>query len=335
MNIPIEWLLEGEPWIIYRTRLDLLKQTEDDPQVQESRLALLQSQAMRNLLRELEGWPGSVLASHKSSGQLYHKLAFVADLGFKANDPGMERVIPLITAHRSPEGPFQIHMNIPAHFGGTGKDQWAWALCDAPIILYALVKFGLGIEPTVRRAIDYLASFARENGWPCVVAKELGSFRGPGRKDDPCPYATLIMLKLLSESEEWRDSPATRSGAETILSLWAESRTRHPYIFYMGTDFRKLKVPFIWYDLVHVLDVLSQFPWLRNDPRLLDMLALLTSKADTQGRFIPESVWTAWKDWEFSQKNHPSRWLTLMAWRIIEKLKERKLGKPMRSQNMD
>ena len=29
----IEWLLQGEPWIEYRTRVDLLEQTETDPQV--------------------------------------------------------------------------------------------------------------------------------------------------------------------------------------------------------------------------------------------------------------------------------------------------------------
>jgi hypothetical protein len=88
-------------------------------------------------------------------------------------------------------------------------------------------------------------------------------------------------------------------------------------MFYMGTDFRKLKVPFVWYDLMHVLDVLSKFTWLKEDPRLLDMLEILKSKADRQGRFTPGSVWTAWKDWEFGQKKEPSRWLTLLAWRII------------------
>jgi hypothetical protein len=85
----------------------------------------------------------------------------------------------------------------------------------------------------------------------------------------------------------------------------------------MGTDFRKLKVPFVWYDLMHVLDVLSRFEWLRGDPRLLDMLRILQNKVDVTGRFTLESVWTAWKEWEFGQKKQPSRWLTLMAWRII------------------
>jgi hypothetical protein len=85
----------------------------------------------------------------------------------------------------------------------------------------------------------------------------------------------------------------------------------------MGTDFRKLKVPFVWYDLMHVLDVLSRFEWLKDDPRFLELLGVLKSKSDEQGRYTLESVWTAWKDWEFGQKKVPSRWLTLLAWRII------------------
>jgi hypothetical protein len=160
----------------------------------------------------------------------------------------------------------------------------------------------------------------RDNGWPCAVSKELGKFRGPGRKDDPCPFANLAMLKALSEIEEWRTSHASYVGANTLLSLWEESGQRHPYMFFMGTDFRKLKVPFVWYDLLHVLDVLTRFAWLFPDPRLLDMLGLLKSKADGQGRYALESVWTAWRGWEFGQKKEPSRWLTLLAWRILRRV---------------
>jgi hypothetical protein len=32
--------------------------------------------------------------------------------------------------------------------------------------------------------------------------------------------------------------------------------------FYMGTDFCKHKVPLVWYDILHVVDVLTQFPCL-------------------------------------------------------------------------
>jgi len=301
MKAPIDWLLDGEPWIQYRTRRDLLNQSKEDPLVNSARTAMLVHPRVQYLVAELCGWPGQVISSHKSASQPFHKLTFLADLGLTANDPGIDTIITRILAHQSVEGPFQLPTITPAHHGGTGQDQWAWALCDAPLIIYALVKLGLDNEPAVRMAIEHLTGLIRDNGWPCAVSKELSHFCGPGRKDDPCPYANLAMLKAMSEIEELHDSIACRTGAETLLKLWYESMTLHPYIFYMGTDFRKLKVPFVWYDLMHVLEVLSRFSWLKNDPRLLDMLAVMKSKMDQQGLFTLESNWTAWKDWQFGQ----------------------------------
>ena len=320
MNIPVDWLLEGGSWVEYRTRRDLVGQSEQEPAVRLARQSMLADAQVQRLLAELSAWPGAVISSHKSAGQPFHKLAFIADLGLAADDPGMDAIIASILERQSAEGPFQLPTNIPTHYGGTGEDQWAWALCDAPLIVYALAKFGLGDLPVVKVAVEHLVGLLRDNGWPCAVSKELGKFRGPGRKDDPCPYANLAMLKALSAIEELRDSHACHVGAETLLTLWSESTTRHPYMFYMGTDFRKLKVPFVWYDLMHVLDVLSRFSWLRGDDRLLDMLAILKGKADERGRFTLESTWTAWKDWEFGQKKEASRWLTLLAWRIIRRV---------------
>jgi hypothetical protein len=317
---PIDWLLEGEPWVEYRTRRDLLGQPEQDPQVESARQAMLADARVQALVAGLRDWPGMVISSHKSASQPFHRLTFTADLGLTAADPGIEIIAAQIMKRQSAEGPFQLPMNIPAHYGGSSQDEWAWALCDAPLSVYALAKFGLGSEPAVRAAVEHLVGLVRDNGWPCAVSKELGTFRGPGRKEDPCPYATLVMLKALSEIQELRDSAACHTGAETLLTLWSESQARHPYMFYAGTDFRKLKVPFVWYDLMHVLDVLTRFPWLNADARLLDMLNVLMGKMDAQGRFCLESVWTAWKDWEFGQKKTPSRWLTLCAWRIMRRV---------------
>lgn len=320
VSAPIDWLLEGEPWIEYRVRRDLLRQPEDDSQVKSARLSMISNPQVRSLIGQLSQWPWTVISSHKSAGQPFHKLTFLADLGLKADDPGMDGIIAHILQHQSEEGPFQLPANIPAHYGGSGQDTWAWALCDAPLTVYALAKFGLYDQPAVVSAIDYLVSLVRENGWPCAVSKELGNFRGPGRKDDPCPFANLAMLKALSVTEDWRDSPACHTGANTLLDLWRDSQRQHPYMFYMGSDFRKLKVPFIWYDLLHVLDVLSRLPWLIQDPRLLEMADLLAAKMDGGGRCTNESVWTAWKDWEFGQKKEPSRWLTLQAWSVMGRL---------------
>lgn len=211
-------------------------------------------------------------------------------------------------------------MNIPPRYGGTGKDQWAWALCDAPLILYALVKFGLGEDERIQKASAHLVSLIKENGWPCAVSEELGKFRGPGRKEDPCPYANLIMLKALSQIPGLNDSGASYTGAETLLALWEGREKDHPYMFFMGTDFCKLKAPFVWYDILHVADVLTQFPWLRADARLKAMIGIIKRKADEEGRFIPESIWEAWKEWDFGQKRVPSPWLTLAAQRVLKRM---------------
>ncbi len=319
MNIPIDWLLTGEPWVAYRTRLDLLGESETESAAMSVRQAMLESADVKSVLTELMAWPGKVISSHKSAGQLFHKLTFIADLGLRATDPGMDRIISRILEHQSGEGPFQLPVNIPTHFGGNNQDTWAWALCDAPLTTYALAKFGLHKDLAVRQSVDYLQNLVRDNGWPCAVSKELGKFRGPGRKEDPCPFATLAMLKALSVFDDLGESSAARSGVETLLHLWQESQIQHPYIFYMGTDFRKLKVPFVWYDLMHILDVLTNFSWALTDPRLLEMVELMKNKADEQGCFTLESIWTVWKGWDFGQKKVPSRWLTLMAWRIIKR----------------
>jgi hypothetical protein len=319
-SILIEWLMDGPPWIQFRTRLDLLDQMESDPQVVKARQAMLDDGLVSGLVEELASWPGAVLTSHKSAGHLLHRLSFAAELGLKSSDPQMDRIISRILEHQSPEGPFQVLMNIPLHFGGSGQDQFAWALCDTPLVVYALTKFGLGNEARVQSAAAYLMNLIRDNGWPCAVSIELGKFRGPGRKGDPCPFANLAVLKMLSQLPGWRDSPVSHLGVEAQLQLWEQRREQHPYQFYMGTDFSKLKAPLVWYDILHVLDVLAQYPWTRNDPRMQNMIEIVKSKADELGRFTPESVWTAWKDWEFGQKRLPSRWLTLLVTRALRRL---------------
>jgi hypothetical protein len=312
------WLLGGEPWVEYRARLDLLDQSEDEPEVLHARKEMLSHPKIQLLLQELNNWPGTVLNSHKSAGQLYHKLSFIADLGLKRGD-GIDEIVQKIFEHKSEEGPFQMPTNVPKHFGGSGSNEWAWALCDAPIIIYFLAKFGFDRDEQIQKAAKYLAGIVRENGWPCTVSKEMGKFKGPGRKDDPCPYATLAMLKMLSQLDEWKVSEQVHVGAECLLDLWEKSRELHPYMFYMGTDFRKNKAPFIWYDILHVSDVLSQFEWLRNDPRLIEMVTIIKSKANKEGKYTPESEWTAWKGWDFAQKKEPSRWLTFLVLRVLKR----------------
>ncbi len=322
MDKLVEWLLEGPPWVQYRTRIDLLDQPESNSEVAANRQAMLEHPKIRTLLSELSAWPGLSLKRHNDASHLLHKLVFISDLGIRAGDPGVGEIVKSIEEHQSKEGAFQTLANISPQYGGAGKDQLAWMLCDAPSVLYSMVKLSARENPVIQTAARHLASLSFDNGWPCTVASELGKFRGPGRKTDPCPYATLVTLKALAQIPEWRDSRACSIGADTLLKLWEQRKERRPYMFAMGTDFAKLKAPLIWYDLLHVLEVLSQFPSLRKDKRLLEMVDVMKAKSDAEGRFTAESVWKAWSEWEFGQKKNPSFLITLQVYRTLKRISQ-------------
>jgi len=319
MNKAVNWLLEGPPWVQYRTRIDLLGQDENEPEVIVSKRAMLTSPPIKALISELAEWPGLPLKRHNDATHLLHKLVFISDLGIQIGDPGIDRIIERIIGAQSKEGAFQVLANISPRYGGSGEDQLAWMLCDAPSIMYSTLKLGVK-ENAIRSASLHLASLSFDNGWPCSVSSVLGKFRGPGRKTDPCPYATLIGLKALAQIPEWRDSQACVIGSDTLLKLWEQRKERRPYMFAMGTDFTKLKAPMVWYDLLHVLEVLTQFPHLKKDKRLLEMIDIIKAKSDSDGRFTAESIWKVWAEWEFGQKKVPSFWITLQVYRILNRI---------------
>jgi hypothetical protein len=311
-----------EPWTSYAALTGLLGMSESAKEVITARVHLLSHPFVLGLINELSNWPGEVLASHKSAKQSFHKLSFLADIGIKADDTGMPAVINKLKEHVSDEGFVQLPTCIPEHYGGTGVMEWAWAACDAPIILYALAKMGLKEDPQVRRGVSSLLKLSRAGGWGCTVSKELGNFRGPGRKSDPCPYVNLIMLKLLSLYDDLKSGAEARTAVDCLLDLWENSLVSHPYIFYMGNDFRKLKAPFIWYDILHVVEALSYYKDAASDARFKYMLSLVNSKSGPNGLFTPESVWLAWKGWDFGQTKGPSSWMSLLIARINKRVEE-------------
>ena len=78
MDLLMDWLLKGEPWVAYRARIDLLEQSESDLEVVQAHQAALADVKIQSLIDELNEWPGFVLKSHKKAGHLLHKLSFLA-----------------------------------------------------------------------------------------------------------------------------------------------------------------------------------------------------------------------------------------------------------------
>jgi hypothetical protein len=318
---PAQWLLEsGEPWTHYRTLVDLLNRPEDTPEVEGARAEMLAHPQVQELIAGAATWPGYALKRHNDAKHPLYKWSTLADFGVRASDPGLNAAIEAVMANQSPEDAFQSLVNIPKTFGGTGEDAWTWVLCDAPTLLYALLALGLGDDERVQRAVTHLTGLVDKNGWRCVGAPELGRFRGPGRNADPCPIANVYALKALSQVPELLDSHATRTGADMLLWHWEHQTERKVYMFGIGTDFRKLKYPFVWYDILHVVDVLSHFPFVHADPRFREMVKTITDQADGEDRYTAGSMYRAWKGWSFADKKRPSPWLTFLALRAQRRM---------------
>jgi hypothetical protein len=321
------WLLEsGEPWTRYRTLVDLLDRPEDDPGVQAARATMLAHPQVQALIADTAVWGDRPLKRHNDASHRIYRFSTLADFGVRADDapPGsgasVAASIEAVLDHQSPEGAFQTVVTIPPRYGGSGEDTWGWFLCDAPTVLYALLAMGMGDDERVQRAVGHLVSLVDGAGWRCVAAPELGGFRGPGRKDDPCPIVNVYALKALAQVPELVDSPATRIGSGMLLWHWEHQTERKLYLFGIGTDFRKLKYPFVWYDVLHVVEVLSQFPFVHGDPRFQEMVEAIVFQADEEGRYTAGSMYRAWKGWSFADKVSPSPWLTFLVLRILKRL---------------
>jgi len=322
MTDRLQWLMESnEPWTRYRALVDLLNQAEEVHEVQETRAQMLAHPQIQSLVSEATTRGERPLKRHNDAGHPIYKFSTLVDFGLRAGDPGIKPIIQAVMEHQSPQGAFQSVINIPQAFGGTGEDLWTWIVCDAPTLLYALLAMGLGADPRVQRAIEHLVGLSTDAGWKCAAAPELGKFKGPGRKADPCPIANVYALKALSQIPKLLDSPATHAGVEMLLQHWESSSGQKYFLFGVGSDFRKLKYPFVWYDILHVADVLSRFPFVHDDPRFHEMISAIISRADTEGRYTAGSMYQSWKGWSFADKKNPSPWLTFLVLRIQKRMK--------------
>lgn len=181
-------------------------------------------------MSDIANFNTTLVTNHKNPDLPVHKLLFLLEVGLCIDVPQIDEAIKQILYTKDENGIPKSMTNVPKRFGGSGENTLAWALCDE-------------------------------------VFTELGKFRGPGRKEDCCPYATLIILKLLTKIPEYQKSELANSIINVLLNLWERSQEQHPYMFYMGTDFRKLKAPSLWYDIVSMADSLSYFESARKDKR--------------------------------------------------------------------
>jgi hypothetical protein len=231
-------------------------------------------------------------------------LSVFADLGLTVADQRVARACEFALRFQKASGDVSVTCDDSKTF-----------ICLTGNTVRSLAVLGLLDDARVQRAYGYIVDTQRlDGGW--IHSKS--AQRGKSREDIPsCPLATLNVLWALAEHPELRESQVAQDGTEVLLRHWME-RTR-PYGWGIGTTWPKLKYPFSWYGLLKYVDVLSRFEFLRGDPRLGEVVAILASKQDEEGRWWVELAYKYWKDWCFGQKKVPSPWITLLALRAVKR----------------
>ena len=297
----------------YRTLTDLLDKDENESAVEATRMSIPKHPLTKKIFSSMnkEGYWGKPKDIHTWWPRKYTTfwlLPVLADFGFTVKDKRIARACEYLFSTQLPSGGFG--WDPPTTTGD----------CHSAIIIESLAKLGLLDDPGLQRAYAWLVRRQRlDGGFWC---KNTGQTGGPREKEPSCAMAAMFVLGAIVQNSRLQNSETARKGADFLFGCW-ENRGKTRYAGHdsqIGTDFEKLKYPFNDYKILKFLDALSQVDHAKQRLQESEMVNLLLSKQDDKGRFTPESIVKVWSEFDFGQKEKPSRWTTLLALRIMKRI---------------
>ena len=317
---PTAWLLEsGPPWVKLGVLRDLLDAPPDDPAVVAAREELHAHPLVRECLDRLADWPEPALRRHDDAKHPLQRLKLLVDLGVDRSLPGVPRLLGRILASAGSDGQLRSLILDPE----TQEPLRLAYPCDAPILLGAALAIGEPGDPRAEAALEaLLVRRERDGGWFCH-ADWRGMESEWRRRPVSCPIATLDSLwalSLLPASDARRNGG---EGAELLLRHFEDydrRKGRPACGFQAGKRFRRRKFPFVWYDVLHVLEVLTRFPDVAGAARLRPMVDAAVDETAPGGRLRAGSVWMAYKSFDFGQKREPSPTITFLLARVLRRM---------------
>ena len=203
-SAPIDWLLEGEAFVRYRTLTGLLGRGEDDAAVRSAERALLREQKVRRILKSRNrrgywGGPSEIFKWWPKKDTTFWVLGVLADLGLTRTTPAIAKACEYVLSTQLPSGAFGwAPPSTPAD-------------CFTGILVKALAELGYGDDPRLVRAYEWMTDRARlDGGFWC---KKTGLPGGPRETEPSCAYGTLCVLGALVQHPEHREGDAAKQAA--------------------------------------------------------------------------------------------------------------------------
>ncbi len=319
---PVPWLLASdEPYTRWVTRTEILGEPPDSTAAADDHEALLGDPGVRGLIETLPAWDAIATApDHHSPAFLPNRLNLLADLGVQGgDDTRIESLVDVLLAHQDRHGRFTS----AEADGGRPKPESGAVLCDTNVIADVALRFGRGDDPRVKSALGRmrsdLATTPQGKAWQCVPERR-PLLAGVFSKAEVCPQITLEGLRALSRVHPPGERPAwLLEAARTPLAVWRKRTTDRPYGFGHGYQFKSVKWPNFWYDVLWVLETVGRYPevWsgsrsTAEDRRAAAELAacLIAYNFDDDGRVTPKRVYPGFEQFSFGCKTGPSPFAT-------------------------
>ena len=310
MNV-VDWLLDADPAIRWQVMRDLMHEPADVVAAERARIATEGWGARLLGLQTDDGlWAGNAFSQDRTD--TFHVMELLRRLGL---DPGGE------AAQRTVG---RVRERVTWGDGAWWNPPWAEAgffegevePCINGNVVATGSYFGIDMTPLVERL---LGEQLEDGGWNCEVERgaTVTSFG-----------TTINVVEGLLAYERASDG-AGRSGDARAARERAEAYMLERRLFrrkstgdVIDPDFLRFSWPTWWhYDVLRGLDHLRDAGHDPADERLAEAIALVESKRDPDGRWPLEQVHErgAASHIELEgEEGSPSRWLTLIALRVLD-----------------
>jgi hypothetical protein len=349
-NNPVDWLLEKKnPSVRYFTLLDLLGRKRTDSDVEEAKDNILRSEAVSRILskQKAEGyWEEPQKPYSPKYKSTYWQIMILAQLGTDINNEETLRACEFVWGLQLNDGGFSsstkkgaleeyewmrtrtvLKENLQPE-----PDFWARSMvmehqysCLTGNLCAAMLRIGYCKDSRLTKALNWLAMIQNnDGGWLCPY------WKAHINDTHSCFHGTICSLDAFSEAPERERSQESKraimKGADFLLMHRLYKADHHGY---KVINPRWLRFSFPWfygYDILRGLSVLTKLGYV-NDERLSDAVEMLVQKRQPDGKWLLESAPTGRMHVTIEKLGAPSKWITLNALRVLNRLQQTKNGK--------
>jgi hypothetical protein len=332
----IDWLLEeNNPSVRYFTLRDILKKKESDIAVKAARALIPQSTIIKKIFAKQhprgywEDPQSPYIPKYKAS---YWQIMILGQLGMDRTDKRVSKACEYVFQFQHAEGGFS---------GDTKKTalrEYNWRLrrgkklpafkewmrtkiyegqmsCLTGNMVAVLIRLGYENDPRVKKALKWLVQVQNnDGGWLCPY------WRAHIKDTHSCFMGTICPLDAFSEvskKNQTKEMKQTiKKGAEFFLMHHLFKADHHNFKI-INSAWLKLAFPYFFYNIVRGLDILTKLGY-AHDERLNDAVKVLLQKCKKDGTWRLENAPVGRMHVNFETIGKPSKWLTLIAYRILK-----------------